>query len=134
MTMFEWNEQYSVQIGSIDAQHRALFAMAHELHQAMMQGRGNQQIGTHLERLIDYTASHFAHEERLMRLHDYPDRAAHQAEHQALAQKVVQFQADFRAGRIALSPELLTFMKDWLVRHIQGSDRKYVPYLRSRIG
>jgi len=30
-----------------------------------------------------------------------------------------------------LSLEVMNFLKDWLMNHIQGSDKKYGPYLNS---
>ena len=114
--MFEWNNSYSVGVTSIDAQHRNLFAISSELHAAMATGQGKAVLGRILERLIRYTEAHFAHEERLMQRHKYPELRAHAAEHQALAKQVRQFQAEFeiralgrdrRAARIHknLAPE-----------------------------
>jgi hemerythrin len=131
--MFEWNPRYSVQIGSIDAQHQTLFHLAEELHSAMSAGRGKSALSRILARLVQYTMVHFAHEERLMRLHDYPDLAAHKAQHQALTQKVQQFQADFNAGKTAMTVQLMHFLRDWLTDHIAGSDQKYAPLLKEKL-
>jgi hemerythrin len=127
--MFEWNNDYSVQIVSIDAQHRNLFAIGHELHAAMTAGHGNAALGKILDRLVQYTAAHFGHEERLMRQNGYPDLAAHKAEHDALTKQVLQFQADFQAGRVTMTVQILHFLKEWLQKHIKGSDMRYVPCL-----
>ena len=121
--MFEWKPQYSVQIHSIDAQHQNLFRIAAELHRAMSSGQGKTALGGILDRLIQYTSAHFAHEERLMRLHDYPDLAAHQEEHQALTKQVLAFQAEFQAGRATMTVQLLRFLRDWLEKHIAASDQ-----------
>ena len=128
--MFEWSDTYSVHIGSIDAQHQNLFAIARELHTAMLAGQAKASLAKILDRLVQYTASHFAHEERLMRLNDYPDLPAHKAEHDALTAQVKTFHADFQAGRVILTVQLLQFLKDWLQKHIKGSDMKYVPCLQ----
>jgi hemerythrin-like metal-binding protein len=127
--MFEWNQKYSVGIQSIDAQHQGLFALGHELHAAMSAGQGKSALARILDRLVQYTAKHFAHEERLMRQNNYPNLAEHLEEHAALTRQVVQFQADFHAGRVAMTIQLLNFVKNWLQQHIQGSDKKYTPYL-----
>jgi len=130
--MFEWNNRYSVEIPSIDAQHQNLFRIAGELYAAMSAGHGKSALARVLDRLIQYTTVHFAHEERLMRMHEYPDLAAHQAQHQALIKQVQQLQAEFDAGRSAITVQVLHFLKDWLEKHIAGSDQKYAPYLRSK--
>ena len=130
--MFEWKPQYSVQIGSIDGQHQNLFRIAGELYAAMSAGRGKAALAAILDRLVQYTSVHFAHEERLMRLHDYPQLAAHRAEHEALTKKVLAFQADFEAGRAAVTVQVLQFLKEWLEKHIAGSDQKYAPHLKTK--
>jgi hemerythrin len=130
--MFEWSSSYGVGVASIDAQHQNLFAIARELHAAMVAGQGKAALGRILERLVSYTLVHFAHEERLMRLYDYPDLSAHIAEHDGLTKRVTRFQEDFNAGRVAMSVQLLQFLKDWLQRHIQDSDRKYAPHIKDR--
>lgn len=130
--MFEWRNEFSVQIGSVDAQHRMLFGLADELYAAMAAGRSKPALAHILDRLVQYTKVHFAHEERLMRLHGYPDFAAHKAQHDALTSRVMQFQTDFDQGKIAMSVGLLKFLKDWLEHHIKGSDQKYSPFLRSK--
>ena len=130
--MFEWNDRYSVGIGSIDGQHQGLFRLAGELHTAMMTGQGKAASGRILDRLIQYTMSHFAHEERLLRLNDYPDLAAHKAKHDALTLRVQEFQANFERGNAVITVQLLQFLKDWLVQHIEGTDQKYVPYVKNK--
>ncbi|MGO9258606.1 MAG: bacteriohemerythrin [Bryobacteraceae bacterium] len=130
--MFEWRNEFSVQIGSVDAQHKMLFGIASELYTAMIAGQSKMAMARILDRLVQYTKVHFAHEERLMRLYDYPDLAAHKAEHDALTAKVVKFQNDFLKGQVNMSVQLLQFLRDWLEHHIKGSDRKYSPLLRSK--
>jgi hemerythrin len=130
--MFEWRNEFSVQIGSVDAQHQMLFGTANELYTAMMAGQSKMAMARILDRLVQYTKVHFAHEERLMRLHDYPHLAAHKAEHDALTSQVVKFQDDFNQGKVNMSVQLLQFLRDWLERHIKGSDQRYSPFLRSK--
>ena len=131
--MFEWQSDYSVGIKSIDAQHQNLFAIGRELHTAMLGGQGKTALARTLSRLADYTEVHFAHEERLMRQCAYPGLTAHKAEHDALTKQVKQLQADYQAGKATLTIEVLVFLKDWLDKHIKGSDLKYSPALRDKV-
>ncbi|HWC99195.1 MAG TPA: bacteriohemerythrin [Candidatus Sulfopaludibacter sp.] len=130
--MFEWNSNYITGIGSIDAQHQTLFQIANKLYEAMSTGQGRAALGPLLQRLVQYTASHFAHEERLMRANNYPDFAAHKAQHDALTRQVQEFNAKYQAGQAAMTVQVLHFLKNWLVDHIKGTDMKYAPFLTSK--
>jgi hemerythrin-like metal-binding protein len=98
----------------------------------MSSGQGKIALSRVLDRLVQYTAAHFAHEERLMRLHHYPDLAKHLAQHEALTKQVLAFQSDFESGRATVTVQVLQFLKQWLQNHIAESDQKYAPYLRSK--
>jgi len=130
--MFEWRNEYSVEIGSVDAQHKVLFATASELYNAMVSGHSKDVMGRLLDRLIQYTKTHFAHEERLMQQCGYPSFEAHKAQHDALTARVMKFQSDFQQGRVTMSVQLLQFLKDWLAQHIQETDRQYIPVMKAK--
>ena len=130
--MFEWKTEYAVNIGSIDAQHQNLFAIGRELYAAMSAGHGKAALGKILDRLVQYTSMHFAHEERLMQTHRYPGFAQHKAEHDALVKQVLAFQSEFNNGRSTMAVPVLQFVKDWLEKHIKGSDQAYAPWLRAQ--
>jgi hemerythrin len=130
--MFEWKPEYAVGIASIDAQHQRLFAIARELYEAMSAGRGKASLALILDRLVQYTSVHFAHEERLMRVYDYPNFLKHKAQHDALTKKVLTFQKDFESGKVSMTVHLLHFLKDWLENHIKVSDFEYAPCLKQK--
>jgi hemerythrin len=132
MGMFEWKNEYAMGIGSIDAQHQNLFAIGRELYAAMSTGQGKSGLARILDRLVQYTTVHFAHEERLMQLHHYPDFARHKAEHDALVKQVLAFQAEFNGGRATMAVQVLQFLKDWLEKHIKGSDFAYATCLKTQ--
>ncbi|HTX39021.1 MAG TPA: bacteriohemerythrin [Bryobacteraceae bacterium] len=130
--MFEWRKEFSVDIGSVDAQHQNLFAIAGELYAAMIAGQSKMAMARILDRLVQYTKMHFAHEERLMQQFGYPALEAHKAEHQALTAKVLKFQQEFEQGQVNISVQLLQFLRTWLEGHIKGSDKRYSPFLKSK--
>ena len=61
----------------------------------------------------------------------YPDFAEHRDKHRRFSQKVyaVQLIHANNPGTINL-PELVEFLRGWLVRHILGADRDYAPFLK----
>ena len=132
LTMFEWKNEYAVNIGSIDAQHKNLFAIGRELHTAMKTGQGKAVMGPLLDRLVEYTKAHFVHEEGLLKMYKYPNFEAHKAQHDALTKKVVAFQTEFRAGRSSIAVDVLQFLTDWLEKHIIGTDFAYVTHLKAK--
>lgn len=125
MALFEWNDDFSVKVPSIDAQHKGLVDMLNSLHAGMSSGAGSDQLASILAGLIDYTAKHFAHEEKLFAEHGYPDAEAHIAEHQKLVGQVLDYQAKFERKEVRMNMELMRFLKDWLIKHILGSDKAY---------
>jgi hemerythrin len=132
MSMFEWRPEYSLGHGDIDDQLKKIFELASDLHAAMTQGKGKEALSVTLGKLIAYTKTHFAKEERLMQAHHYPDYPEHKAAHDALTAQVIEFQREFDTGRIGMTVDLLQFLKDWLRNHIGQTDRRFAAFLRKK--
>jgi len=130
MSLFQWSETYSVGHPAIDGQHKRLFQLAEQLHAAMAAGHGKQGLSDTLNNLIAYTKRHFADEERLMQAHHYPAYPQHRALHEALTQKVIEFQKSFESGRATVTMDLLHFLRDWLTHHIGAVDKRVGDYLK----
>jgi len=130
--MFEWKPAYSVQIGSIDGQHQNLFRLAGKLHAAMSAGHSAAILEDLLNGLVHYTEVHFQQEERMMQGANYPNLVAHKAEHEALLHRVHELQQQLASGRTTMSIDVLHFLKNWLEKHIMGTDQQYVPYLKAK--
>ena len=129
--MFEWKDDYSIHIKLSDAEHRKLFRIGEELHEALIAASGKTALVRVLRRLARLTGVHFSHEEGLLLRHGYPDLAAHKAQHAALVRQIRKLGDDLEADRTTLTVDFLLRLKDWLESHIRNSDRRYVPYLKS---
>ncbi len=132
MAFFEWSDQLSVKVGKMDEQHKVLMSLINELHDAMKAGMGKEVTGKTLKRLSEYTKTHFADEEALMRQHGYSGLNEQKTEHAKLTQQVLDFDKDYNAGKITLTMEVMAFLKKWLNDHIGNTDKKYGPYLNSK--
>ena len=130
--LFPWSDTYSVKIAIVDSQHKVLVDLINELHRAMITRKGKESLGGVLASLIKYTKSHFAAEEGLLRANQYPDLVNHKAEHERFTQTIVEFQDRFQRNEVAMTIDVMDFLKDWLVKHIMGVDKKYVPHLGVR--
>lgn len=132
MNLFEWDEEYSVNNAELDGQHQRLFQIINELYATLQAGEEKHSVERTLGSLIDYTRSHFAAEEALMRQHGYPDYAAHKEMHDRLLDKVSEYALRLDLGESGLAAEVLPFLiGDWLMDHITVTDRKYAPFLAS---
>jgi hemerythrin len=132
MALIIWSEDLSVGIKEIDEQHKKLVQMLNELHDAMSAGKSTLVMGDLLAKLIAYTQTHFQKEESYMSKYAYADLPAHKTEHTALTQKALDVQKRYKEGTAMVSIEVLSFLKNWLTTHIQGTDKKYAPFLNSK--
>ena len=128
----EWSPAFSVKVRKFDDQHKKLVVLVNQLHDAMKAGQGNAILGVVLQSLISYTATHFKEEEQVMQANGYPDLARHKDMHQKLVSQVLDLQKKFQAGGDVLTMTVLSFLKDWLVSHIQGEDKKYGVFLNAK--
>lgn len=131
MALIEWNDELSIGIAEIDKQHQQLACYINELNDAMSSGQGQERLNGILGKLASYTVSHFKTEEDYFAKYDYPQAAAHIKTHKKFVEQVSSYQTDLTAGKIMLSISVMDFLKDWLVSHIQGEDRKYVSYFKA---
>lgn len=126
--LIDWSTAYSVKVETIDQQHKKLFSMVNELHEAARTGKGAQVVPRLLKDLLQYTRQHFAFEEAMMVRGGYPQVEAHKAEHEELTLRVVQMAREVE-GRGLPAGRLLFFLCDWLTQHILGHDKKNMPYV-----
>ena|SRR5271157_3277584 len=132
MAMLNWSDEYSVMVKEMDEQHKKLVGMINDLHEAMKTGKGKDVMEKILKSLVDYTVTHFSSEEKLMQSNDYPGFLAQKSQHEALTKQVLDFQKKYHEGKAVVSVEIMNFLKDWLVNHITGSDKKYGPFLNKK--
>jgi hemerythrin-like metal-binding protein len=131
-SLMKWGPQYSINVRMFDDQHKRLIDMVNQLNEAMNSGKGFDVLKTILGGLVEYTVTHFDDEEKILTKNNYPDLAAHKKEHEALKKTAGELLQKFNGNSNALSSEVMVFLKNWLVTHIQGSDKKYAQFLNSK--
>lgn len=124
MSMIQWDDQYSVGIEEIDDQHKCLIKLINDMYTAMA-GGGREEVKVILNELVQYTKTHFAVEETLMRIFHYDKYQEHKAGHDKIIEQVGVFVDRIRAGDNKASMDLLIFLKDWLFDHIAKCDTGY---------
>lgn len=127
--LVEWSEELSVGIQEIDEQHKILVDLLNQLYGAIITRTDSSVIGDILDELTEYTIIHFAVEESLMRILDYPDYVEHKKQHEELANQVVDLKNKFKKNEVSIGMEMLNFLRNWLTKHILVEDKRYAPFM-----
>ena len=127
-----WKDEYSVGIDSIDQQHKKLVNLINQLQTAVDYSTGEEFEREAMNELVDYTKTHFTYEEGLMEQNDYPDFAPHKAQHQKMIQRVESVINDYEQDSDVAMQDALDFLRDWLINHINGTDKQYSEFLRGK--
>ncbi|HXE97939.1 MAG TPA: bacteriohemerythrin [Dongiaceae bacterium] len=125
----EWNTSYATGVSKYDEHHKILFNMVNDLADAMQQKKSKEAVGRVLNGLAEYTVSHFADEERSFAQTHYPEEAQHKALHKKLLDQVTELIRKFNAGETLIAQDVINFLQEWLINHIQGTDKRYGPHL-----
>ncbi len=128
--LIKWNSNIAIGVEVIDTQHKKLVDLINELYRSIRRKSGKAAIKQVLEELTDYTRTHFSFEEGLMQKCSYPGLEKHMEIHADFVARLEQLQEKFKSGNALLSMDLMEFLKNWLIDHIQGTDRGYVDLFR----
>ena len=123
--LFHWTDEFSINIQEGDEQHKVLVDLLNQLHTAIREHHGTATSRQILDRLAEYTRTHFLLEESLMRMTHYPGFEIHKQQHEDLIAQVRTLQHKLDHENAAITFELLHFLKNWLVQHINDSDRRF---------
>jgi hemerythrin len=131
MALINWESSFSVNVAEIDAQHQKIVGFINDLNDAMKQGKGKDALGSILNELINYTATHFKYEEQYFEKFGYAGTAEHKQHHAKLVSEVIAFRDGFQSGKLGVTVEVLTFLVNWLKNHILVEDKKYTSCFNS---
>lgn len=131
--LIPWGPSYMIGIKVVDQQHKVLVDLINKLHKTRMHGEDIKEMGAIFDELIAYTQTHFSDEEVLQQKAGYPDYANHKQIHIKFVQKMRDFGDDLKTGKLQAA-DLMRFLSDWLISHIQRIDTKYVPYMKKVTG
>jgi hemerythrin len=124
------HEPFLTGLEIIDAQHRELFDMLGRLIEAIESEAPSHQVDEELAFLALHTIRHCQTEESLMKQAGFPDRIAHQNQHQELILQIRDIQYQRTKGQW-VSPEVIAFLWEWVDHHIRETDRIYVGHLKA---
>lgn len=128
MKLMAWSDHFVTGIATVDAQHHALVDMINAVAPGLALGddEAARLVAPLLDKLVNYAAVHFKHEEELMaRTRLLPEYLAqHQRTHQAFVTEVLQMRQQYEQSGTLSGKELLQFLISWLTFHILSEDKR----------
>ena len=126
----KWTKEFSVGIHEIDEQHRILEDCVASLERAVAGRDRSSTVHAALEDLADFARIHFAVEESLMRIHDFPGLDEHIHEHWRFSDQLKRLKD--KALSTDVSQEMIAFVQGWLDDHVVTSDKQYAMHFLKR--
>jgi hemerythrin len=124
-----WSKILSVGVDEIDEDHRKLLNIFNILTHAVIDGESPEYLAAVLEELINCTAWHFSHEERLMLKYYFDGAQDHKAAHEDLIMAARELQQTILQAEQPVAEEHLVFLERWLTEHILTADQRLGAYL-----
>lgn len=130
----QWLPEYSVGIKSIDEQHKKFLALISISINAINEQSEFSQISKVLDDLITYADYHFSTEEKYFKECNYENATEHMEKHQKFYQEIDALRKRYANDKVNVSFELIDYLEDWLIDHINDTDQEYVKcFLKNNI-
>lgn len=122
---FVWKDSFNIGVERIDEQHRILFEVMNRLYVSMASGEPEPLVVNALNDLRFYAGQHFHDEEGILARAGFPAIETQRAQHGFFTAQLEAFDVRKPTARDAL-----TFLKDWFLQHVLGTDRRFEEWLR----
>jgi hemerythrin len=123
--IFQWRDEYSINVSEMDNDHKRLFEISNRLYEAINSGANRSELENILNLIINHTGQHFEREENLMEKHNSPERDIQHKQHELFRETVLEYKRKFKSNEIEIDMHFINLLKDWVINHILSEDRKY---------
>ncbi len=124
--MIRWNKEYNINISIIDVDHKRFVDIVNKAIIAKQGGKSPEEIQEILNEMIQHAKTHFKTEETYMKEFNYPEYQCHIEEHRDFSLRTNAYLDRVINGDCNIANEILEYLKQWLINHIQGTDKKYL--------
>jgi len=134
-----WNDSYATGVTEIDEQHMILVHTLNEASERLAIESTAETLGEITQDLLSYALYHFDTEEELMQQYGYQagsadDAQLHLEQHRSFSSKVVSVREGLKTGVLIAPEALIGFLNDWLVNHIQNTDKRLARFILDKRG
>ena len=129
----KWDPKYKIGIPAIDEQHETLVRLCNEFYQSLLKNNNAENyrmlVKWALERCLNYAATHFQDEEKLMLASNFDGYKKHKKIHDDFTEKCKDIYAGIDRLPASEAIKFAHFLYDWIHTHIAYEDRLYLPAL-----
>ena len=126
---------YAVGNDLIDSEHAVLIGLLKDLSDVALTSDSHWVVGYVIGCCAEYTETHFRDEEEIMSKYKKglgESYTKHLEQHEMFTQKIKQVHREYlKSHSASLDIELLNYLVDWLVKHINFTDRKLVEFTKT---
>ncbi len=123
--MINWEDKYSVSVSVIDEEHKKFIDIINKAACVQKYDNDSRAITEILIEMTTYAREHFKTEETYMTNFEYSDYKSHKDEHNYFSKIISNYCNKLMHGDLAIIDEVLEHLKQYLINHIQGTDKKY---------
>jgi hemerythrin len=120
MKIIDWKKKFNLGIETIDDHHRQIITLLNCAYDNLKESPDTAETAQAIDELINYTDYHFNVEEHWMKETGYPGYIEHLEQHMSFATRAAVIRQDLTRGLKNLPFEVLTFLGNWLVYHIEA--------------
>jgi hemerythrin len=119
-----WNPSLATKVVLVDNEHQEIFRQAAMLNQAMIDGKGRQELKKLVDFIDDYIVTHFSHEEKVMDQYQCSVAEVNKQAHSRFIAKFKELKAKFdgQGANTSLVLDISTMINNWLIEHIKQID------------
>jgi hemerythrin-like metal-binding protein len=122
---FVWKQGFALGLPVVDEEHRHFFEILNRCARAAAEGAAPRDLDTVLSELDTYARFHFSSEEAELERVGYPELELQRAEHRRFEAQLERLRESERTTILST----LAFMRDWMLQHVLGTDRRFVPWI-----
>ena len=127
----EWNGYLSVNVKTIDDQHKKLIEIANRIYNARLEGRSGDVEKGAVAELLNYGGEDLGREEALMIEKGYLAFSGHETMHDQFRSELKGLSSLQKEG-VPVTDQLLEFLKKWLMGHVLKADKEAGLFLNGK--
>ena len=129
MQIFEWNDDYLIDITGLDSHHRQLVNLLNKSYRDYLSGASSEESDMALVELLDYAAFHLKYEAKMIVISDHAISERYLQDINSFRRKILKIQNYYFKPNMDNSQKILSFMNRWITNHITGAKSFFSDYL-----